>query len=401
MKKLTFLERAAKLGHSAEHLKAGATVSSVITIPHVDALRDFLDDGSSPEERAARELQIFGSPAKSAEEAPGAEGILRRVHAYVFGNTPLCDHDRERLVQAFPMKVAAVSAPNQTYSGPTDLGTSLGLQVFNFGTLTMTNNAYVRIQNTPLQFTVDTYQRQGGGPPSGFGDFNIFGATGGAGATGPAGGTSTNGGTGSGGNCSSVGISGASGGPGGKGATGSTGTIGGAGNPGLASLYANITITTGITGTSNIVVLTRSGTGGVGGTGGAGATGGNGGKGGDGATCDCTGSSAGNGGNGGRGGNGGPGGPGGPGINAGGNVTVQVPSGFISSIIPMKLPAPGGAGGAGGGGGVGGNPGGGGSGGKHNGNGSAGATGGSGTAGATGTQNNQQGTPADILVQPY
>lgn len=400
MPKQTFFQRAEKLGHSVDRLKAGYAIRSHVTIPDVDALRDFLDDGSDSDARAVNETRLCGDdpPPPQSDASQGA--ILRRVHAFVYGNTELSDQDRELVSQAFPMQLEAVSDPApQTYSGRNVLATSGNPVVFNFSTVTFNDQAYVTIYNTPLTFTCDNIVRNGA-PPTGFGDFNILGATGGTGTTGPVGSAGGAGGGGKDGNCSSAGIAGDSGQNGNTGTVGNTGTSGGTGNAGLASLPATITITNGFTGTSNLIVLTRSGTGGIGGQGGTGGQGGQGGKGGNGATCGCTGSGAGNGAPGGTGGAGGPGGMGGNATAAAGNIIVKVPAAQANSIIQLMYTAPPGAGGTGGAGGAGGAGGGAGSGGKHNSDGSGGPTGTSGAQGATGTQGTSAGAPGQISVQP-
>lgn len=395
MKKLNFYQRAAKLGHPAEGLRTGVT--AVLEVASVDALRELLDNGLSEAEREAREEELFGNVPRNT---PGEAGLLRRVQGYLYGNTPLSADDRERIKQAFPVKVFTESAEDPVLSGPNDWGTSVGLVIKNYGTVTMNDQAYVTIQNSPLQLTMDNLIRKGT-PPAGWGDFNIRGATGPAVGASPAGSTGGDGGTGTNGDCSSVGIAGKSGSNGKPGSTGSTGPTGTAGNDGLASMNAEITVTTKISGASSIFISTRSGTGGVGGAGGKGGNGGKGGTGGNGATCECTGSGAGNGGDGGRGGDGGPGGPGGNGTNAAGSIRVKVPTGQVGMIVANKFTAPVGDGGAGGAPGAGGGGGAAGKGGKHNGDGSSGATGGSGSTGSVGPRGTQVGTPAEVLPGPF
>lgn len=400
MKKLSFYERAEKLGHSAEGLKAGHKIASVISIPNIEELRKLLDDGSSDEDRAKREETLFGHiPLTSPETDTSDAGLLRRVHSYVYGNGALADSDREIIGQAFPLDVFAESAANVTYDVPTNLGTSQLMITLNYGTVTINDQACVSVYNSTLNYTMDTLVRNGT-PPAGMGDFNILGVTGGTGPAGAAGATGGNGSTGKAGNCSSAGIAGDSGQNGTVGNTGGTGGVGVAGFDGLPSMPATITINQSIQNTNSIIVFTASGGGGTGGVGGQGGTGGIGGNGGNGATCGCTGSGAGNGVNGGVGGNGGTGGQGGNGVNASGNVIVNVPATYLNDINGISGPASPGVGGAGGTGGVGGAGGGGGSGGKHNGNGSGGSTGGNGTNGAKGVQGTQTGTPATIIPKP-
>jgi len=393
MKNLNFYERAAKLGHSVARLKAGQTVSSTISIPDVEALRAFFDNGLTYEERATRENLMFGGiPVKSLEEDPTEVGILRRVNAYIFGNATLSEYDREQCRYAFPVMIDATSAPDTTYSaGQTDLGASLGIiKQCNFGTVTMDDQAYITIENTVLEYTMDNLVRNGA-PPTGLGDFNILGATG---ATGPAGPPGSVGGSGQPGKDNS-------GDAGGSGSPGTTGTMGGQGGDGLPSLAATITITTSITGAASIIIQSQSGVGGIGGAGGAGGAGGVGGRGGSGGTSGCKGNSGGCGGLGGTGGTGGSGGTGGNGINAAGNTIVCLPTQFMSSIVPSYLSAPPGNGGPGGAAGIGGQGGAGGAGGRSKGNGPTGPTGGNGSIGPTGLRGTQSGSYGKVNVQAY
>lgn len=395
MKKLDFFARSEKLGHSAAALKKGESITSKISVPSIERLKEIFDNGGTPEEKISRTQNLFGKAAKGNVN----DDFLQRVNNYLFGDTPLNEGDTALLSQAFPMELTAVSADDYTFNGRNDLGTSQSPVILNYGTVTMNDQAYITIQNTPLQFTCDTLVRNGSAP-SGYGDFNILGATGGVGNTGETGTTGGNGSGGKNGNCSSAGIagdSGQNGSPGNKGGTGGTGFTG---SQGLPSQMAEITITTALNAAS-LTILTRSGTGGQGGIGGKGGTGGNGGKGGNGATCGCTGSGAGNGNSGGQGGPGGQGGQGGNAVDAAANITVLVPSGDISKVFPQKLQAPAGSGGNGGPGGNGGSGGGKGSGGKHNGDGSTGAGGGKGATGGQGLQGTVAGQPATINVQPY
>jgi hypothetical protein len=401
MARLNFYERAAKFGHSADSLKEGNYVSSVISVSSMDELKALLDDGSTKEERAAAKKALMGSSdMESATIDNSNEALLKRVHAHVFADQPLAASDQESLSQAFPLKLMAISAPNVTYpKGETSLGTSQLLLTFNYGTVTMQDQSFVTVYNSTLNYTMDTLIRNGT-PPPGRGDFNVLGVTGGTGGQGGQGNVGGNGSAGTPGNCSSAGIAGASGQNGGTGSAGQSGGTGNNGGNGLPSMPATITITNSVQANS-IIIFSASGAGGTGGKGGQGGAGGNGGGGGNGATCGCTGSGAGNGGNGGTGGQGGQGGPGGNAVNAAGNVKVVVPQRFsplFNSAKGIAAPGPGGAGGPGGSGGAGGGAG---SGGKHNGNGSGGSTGGAGNAGPTGASGTQSGLPADIIVTPF
>ncbi len=393
----TFDQRAQQLGHSVAQLNAGAAVSSTIHVANVDSLKALLDTGEDPAKRVQMAAQVVGSVSHAdAPNDPTAAGVLQRTQAFILGAGELHAADRERVAASFPLAVQATSKQDRIVTTNEVLATSQNLFVANWGTLTIQQGGCLTIYNTPAQITVDKVIRTGS-PPAGFSDINILGVTGGAGTTGT---TSAAGGgsNGSPGNCSSAGISGDSGGHGGDGSVGTVGGEGGGGKDGLASMMATITINSSLTG--NLTIATRSGPGGVGGPGGTGSAGGPGGHGGDGATCDCTGNSGGSGSNGGRGGNGGAGGTGGNGVNAAADIAIYVPQSAINLIIPIRNGAPPGVGGPGGAGGQGGGGGGGGGGGKHNSGGSDGSHGGPGATGRAGPAGTQNGSPANISIQP-
>jgi hypothetical protein len=399
MTRLNFYERAEKLGHSVAGLQAGNSFSSTIRVFNVDELRKLLDDGALPQERAERELQLFGHvPIQDISDVTDT-AIMRRVHAFLYGNADLAQSDRDVIQASFPVDVMTVSAPNFTYDKPTDLGTSLPLIIINYGTVTINDGACVNVHNSKLQFTMDNLIRNGN-PPKGFGDFNVFGVDGAPGKPGPDGtnqGKATNG---TNGTCSSCGIASTSGKTGDPGATGGNAKPGNPGFDGLPSKAASFTVTTSIKTNGNIVFYTRSGAGGVGGKGGNGGKGGDGGDGGRGAHCSATGSAGGNGGAGGAGGVGGDGGQGGNGVPAEDNVLVYVPAAFIGIVSNASDTAnfgDGGAGGTGGGGGTGGS---GGSGGPSNPDGSKGGNGGKGGDGGIGPKGTKTGSPASIQIRP-
>jgi hypothetical protein len=398
MKQSKFFARAEQMGHSVEHLKAGHAIRSTITIPDVDALREFMQDDSDAGQREQTQRLMIGG-AGGAEDDASEAAMMRRVYAFVYGNSELADEDRERIEAAFPLEVQTESVPDVRYTGKNVLATSAAPLVLNYGTVTFDDQAYVTVYNTPLTFTCDSIVRNGS-PPPGFGDFNILGATGATGSVGDVGTAGTKGTNGSNGNCSSAGIADRSGSNGNTGTSGGTGTTGGSGKNGLASMPATINITRGFSVADSLYVLTRSGTGGVGGTGGTGGVGGAGGNGGNGATCGCTGSGAGNGAPGGSGGAGGNGGMGGAGTNAAGNIVVKLPAAQTGQVIGLAENAPPGGGGAGGKGGSGGAGGSKGSGGKHNGDGNSGSAGSIGATGTVGMQGPGMGNPATVSALP-
>lgn len=392
-----FLERAATFGHSADALKAGHALTSEISVSSIDELKNLLNDGSTPDEQAARSESFLAS-AKASDADPD-QALLNRINAHVFGNAPLSKDDATILKQAFPMKVTAVSAENISYpAGETKLGVSQLIVTYNYGTVTMADQAFLTCYNSTLSYTMDTLVRNGK-PPANRGDFNILGITGGTGTVGNTGPNGGDGSNGSGGNCSSAGIAGAPGGPGNNGDAGKVGGVGNTGGNGLPSMPATIRINKEIKNTTSIIIYSCSGPGGVGGVGGTGGNGGKGGNGGNGATCGCTGSACGNGANGGAGGTGGQGGQGGNGVDGNGKINVYVPKNFSSYIQKVSGDAAPGTGGGGGAGGNGGGMGYRGSNGKHNDGGSNGNNGGPGNKGANGGNGTQTGKPSEIVVQ--
>jgi hypothetical protein len=397
-----FKKRAQRLGHSVEALERGAFIRSSISIVNIDELKNFLQVGTTRESRDQLVKDLFAGipPAGPAEHDVSYVGILRRAKEYLFGNTPLSSHDRERTASLFPMTIDTVSgSPPNPITGEWNLGTSANLQIYNVNTLDLEQGGYITVHNTPIIFTVQSLTRNGSAP-SPFADFNIFGVTGAAGSAGTGGGTGGDGTKGSGGNCTGGGgIAGDNGGAGNTGTDGATGGVGAQGLTGLPSLTAQITLNGIIGAASALSVFTRSGTGGAGGPGGAGGTGGQGGPGGDGASCACEGTNGGPGAPGGRGGAGGTGGTGGAGADATANILVAVPKDWVSRIVGITALAPPGRFGTGGAAGAGGTGGSGGAAGKHENWGSQGATGGGGAPGQNGASGAQSGAPAQIKVQ--
>lgn len=378
----------------------GEEIDALIIINDIEHLKDILDSGLPEATREAHMKALFegvtvGSDADSQ--------LLHRVHDYVFGNGTLSSEDRQTIASAFPLEIMTFAAEDKTINTPWNLGKSTSPVVVNLGTLTINQGAYVTIENTLLNFTVDNLVRNGNTGSSNFGDFNVLGVAGAAGTPGTTPAKPGQAQSGAPGNCSSAGIAGRSGGNGSTGATGTVGGTGGRGGDGLPSMPATITINKDIklgTGVPQIILRTISGAGGNGGAGGTGAQGGQGGNGGDGVTCGCTGNSGGSGGIGGTGGQGGPGGPGGNGTDAAGNITVFVPAAHANKIVPLPLPAQPGAGGPGGAGGSGGDGGGGSSGGKHNSGGPGGGKGAPGAPGAAGPSGTVVGKAANVNIQP-
>ncbi|WPV64825.1 hypothetical protein [Chitinophaga sp. LS1] len=386
--KLSFKERAERLGHSLELLEKGIPVTTFITVKDVDQLKEitnlFIDRENNPNIGA----QLFGNvPLTDVQNDRTAAGTLRRVNEFIYGDAELHPADRERIKGAFPMQIQATSESNYTPTGPETFNSPVIPLTFNYGTVTLNQGVYINFYNTVVNgFTMDTLVRNGDNGNSEIGDFNIFG---------------TNGSKGSKGTCTVSGSEpGDKGGNGGNGTAGATGGAGNPGGPGLASCQAIFTINNAITTSTGkpVVFFTRSGTGGSGGNGGTGGNGGNGGKGGNGANCECTGTKGGNGGNGGSGGSGGRGGDAGNGVNCAGDITVMIPSAMASMVTKGSATAPPGNFGQGGAPGGGGAKGTGGDGGKGHGDGTNGTKGATGSQGNPGSASQVSGTPATITI---
>lgn len=396
--KLNFWERAARLGHSIEDLKAGKAVTSEIIIENMEQFKTFVEMGMTPEEMKDLAQDLFGNIPPTDPKTDATESdIIRRVEGYLYGVAPLYPEDEERTEHIFPFTIGALSQETIVVDGPRDLGTGGTMAEVNAGTIEFRDGGYYVCHNKALTFHVDTLIRNGGGTGT-FYDINILGATG---ATGDPGSQPSEGGGGTAGKkgtCKSPGIAGNNGETGSEGHTGVVGGQGGPGRDGSPSLGATITIKVEVTGTKlPLRIYTRSGAGGPGGPGGKGAMGGPGGKGGDGETCGCAGTNGGIGGRGGSGGTGGTGGAGGNGVNASANIVVIVPEGQMDRVLGFTADALPGKGGTGGPGGDGGRGADGGAGGKHHSAGGRGGTGGGGTGGNRGPDSTKPGNPARII----
>jgi hypothetical protein len=400
-KKSTFLERAAKFGHSIEALKAGMTVSTTIEVNNVDQLKEVLSDTGEEQDMNIGKLLFEKIPMPDADdESPNA--VLRRVNDFIYNGGDLSAADRTQITNGFPMEVVLTSAPDYTPKEPVIINSPAKPMVYNYGTLTLNNGIYFSVYQTVVTFNIDKVVRVGSNGNPNIGDFNIFGATGTAGDTGDTGATGTTGANGSKGTCTSGGgIAGDKGGNGGTGATGATGGPGTPGNPGQPSMQATININNEVSG--NLYFFTRSGTGGNGGHGGKGGRGGTGGNGGKGASCGCECTNGGNAGNGGTGGIGGTGGNGANGVNAAGNIVVTIPSSAKPNVFKSSANAAFGSYGKGG------DPGGGGPAGSKGGGGGAsgcpscksgsdGSGGGGGSQGQNGNPGTVSGLPATINI---
>jgi hypothetical protein len=302
--KLNFYERAALLGHDADQLRAGKTVTTPFTVASLDELTKFIEalGTSNPDDAGA-----FGGD------------LGARVRQHVLGGRKLSHAEQAQIAHLFPMQLQAVSGSEFSLNYEYKVPISQTPAPFNYGKLTFENGGNYLVQNTPFLLTADEVVVSGTTPDKSH--FNILGfdaKQGDDGKKGPDGGDGGNGGDGS---CSNRG-SDAGGGDDGK--TGHNGDHGDVAGP---TLDATITISQSLSGSSPLTIFTRSGNGGKGGTGGEGGTGGKGGKGGDGKTCGCSGTSGGNGGKAGNGGDGGDGGDGSDAVDALGTITLVLPKG--------------------------------------------------------------------------
>jgi hypothetical protein len=408
-------------------------VHTRINLHNVTQLKDLLDIGLSPEQRAQHADALLDGITAPADQ-PGV-ALLHRLIRHVVGNDELSEEDHAQLAPALPITAHVTTQPpaagtgqkgppvggtgqkpvggtGQKPTGPPmqvntvwDVSTPDGsLKVIDLPNgIELLDGGCIVARSTPLHFTCSSLTRVGA-PPAGYsGDFNILGTTGAPVATPPAPPAPVQAPAGAPGQCSSAGIAGEGGGNGAPGQQGTAGAAGLQGNDGIASALASITITGSLTvdraAKKLLVVATQSGPGGLGGDGGQGGPGQQGGNGGNGATCDCTGNGGGSAGPGGRGGAGGRAGDGGNGVNAAGNITVLVPKGTSTRLVqPVPTPAPPGKAGNPGSGGSGGSPGQPGMAGKHNSAGAAAGPGPIGDPGDPGNPGTRTGAAAQVTV---
>lgn len=384
---MSFYDRAALLGHDAEALRAGQTVTAPVEVADIHALKALVNQ--------------FPSAVPPASGNAPTDLLSDRVRSFVYGAESLADDDHNQIKHLFPLQVSAVSVPDLVLSTLYQVPQSPTVPVFlNFGKVTFNAGGYVVSNGTQLNLTADEIVVNAAAP-AGKAHFNIFGIDGPPGGKVDNGGAGGKGGDGNEGECSSAGIAGSGGTNGTNGTDGSDGPDGRNGNPAYPSQATSIIINTNLTGTAlPLTVFTRSGSGGSGGRGGDGGKGGNGGNGGNGRSCGCTGNGGGGGANGGKGGDGGDGGNGSNAVDGAGAITVTIPSTVkVSSVFSSHQNAVNGIGGTAGiaaGGGTGGK---GGSGGKHSGNGGDGGDGGHGTNGTDGISGQgSAGNPTPVYI---
>lgn len=390
---MALIEQLKQLGVPVQPNSDGVIDTSVL-VYDVDQLKDLLDLGDAPDVRQEHHEALL------AGIDPGGDlddGLVRRVHAHVFGSAEISDEDRALAQAVFPLRVSVLAAPGPwVVNSPQDLSTSDGsLKRVDVTDLTLEQGGSFTVRATPLLFTCTTFTRTGN-TGSSLADFNILGRTGTTPNQPAQPGAATQAGTGKVGECSSGGIAGPGGGPGTPGAPGTPGTAGDPGAPGTPSQQATIVISQKLT-ADQITIFTQSGIGGQGAHGGQGGNGQQGGNGGNGVDCGCTGNAGGPGADGGVGGKGGKAGDGGNGVDAAGNIVVRVPfQADTTKIVGTAIPAPPGAPGGRGDGGNGGTGGTGGSAGKHNDGGGGGGTAGQGPTGDPGAYGTHTGVPAQI-----
>lgn len=341
-----FYEMAARLGHSADALKAGETVTSTITVNNLDELKNLLSDIIPADCKPDILRNMLASSTSAENDNTTSPTLLQKLHAHVYADMPLSVADQSAIAAAFPLELKSISALSLTCPpGETCWGKSQTV-IANFNQMIMEDGAYITAYNSSISSIIYELTRNGA-PPAGHSDFNILGITGtvgSAGAVGPTGATGNKGADGTEGQ--SAPVNGSIAGNGGNGLAGSNG-----GN-GIPSMDADFIIVN-LKGTTTLSFLNASGAGGAGGAGGQGGAGGVGGAGGNllpNLTCLASPvvDTVGNGGNGGNGGTGGKGGNGGNGADAGGMVVVCLPPQYLAGLKYSAIPAPGGAAGAGG-----------------------------------------------------
>lgn len=394
--------------HSLGVPRDAASDGTRVGLHNTGQLRDLLDIGLPPEQRAQHADALLPATITAPDGPPGVS-LTHRLLRHVVGNDELSAEDQVQLAPAFPVTAHVTAQPpaaapmqvNYVWDVSTPDGSLRVVDLPNG--LELQDGGCIVARSTPLHFSCTSVVRTGA-PPAGYsGDVNILGTTGAPVLTPATPSALAPAASGAPGQCTSDGVAAEGGGNGAPGQQGAPGAPGLTGNNGIASQPATITITgsLNVAGAARqlLMVATQSGTGGPGGDGGAGGPGQPGGNGGNGAICGCTGNAGGAAGPGGKGGPGGPAGYGGDGTDAAGNIAVILPSGIPASVVQVvATPAPPGPPGNPGPGGPGGPPGTPGAPGKNS---SAGAPAWAGPAGDPGTSGNpgtHTGAPANVTV---
>src|SRR5215831_4016230 len=142
----SFTSLAKSLGHDVAALMAGKEIRTNLTVHNLAELKAALNpDG---------EILPLGAAA-------GLSGVIGEVTRYVYVGQALTPEAARRVELLFPLEVNAISANDKVLAPDEvwDLGTSTSPVTVNLGTLTMQPGSSVRIQNTVLQFTVETLCR--------------------------------------------------------------------------------------------------------------------------------------------------------------------------------------------------------------------------------------------------
>jgi hypothetical protein len=144
---------AKSLGHDPADLSAGKEIRTKLIVHNLAELKAALN----PDNRTLP-VRTIGPHS----------GILGQILSYVHGGqATLPANVVSRVEPIFPLALDAISASTKSLANGEvwDLGTSASPVVVNLGTLTMNPGSSIRIQNTVLNFTVDTLVRNAGPTP--------------------------------------------------------------------------------------------------------------------------------------------------------------------------------------------------------------------------------------------
>src|SRR5437660_528034 len=149
-----FTTIASRLNHDIHALRSGQEIQTTIDVHSIDELRQLFHDSAPHETRAKRAHEMKTKfPELMNGHHASAQALLQRVKAYVLGDEPLPQADRERIRTLFPMQVRAVSQGSKTLNPGEvwDLGTSTSQVIVNLDTLTMESGSSIIIRNTVLK----------------------------------------------------------------------------------------------------------------------------------------------------------------------------------------------------------------------------------------------------------
>ncbi len=230
----SFFNIAMNIGQNIEVLKNGETISSILSINNIDALKEL-----------ALGLDITFETTPPIADGNMLLSLEDKLFAYVFNNISLSDEDRIKISAIFfPIGLKVVSTKNRVIetNEVLDFGTSQDLVIHNYDTLTMETGASMKIANTPLILLAQTLVIKTGNVPLKNYDLGILGITGNTPPKKP------------------------------KAANGCEGEKGSDGGNGLPSLFTRVVIGPGGINsiTNQFVIYSHSGDGGDGGNGGDG-----------------------------------------------------------------------------------------------------------------------------------